>query len=127
MTQRILLVDDDFEITRSLNQFLTARGYQVLAENDSRKALEVAKSFKPDVVILDFQMPEAHGGDVAWQIASEPGLQKTPGIILCSGLPHKDFALKLPPIKIRILEKPIQIEKLLRMLSESENGTTSSP
>ena len=127
MPQRILLVDDDLATTRSLKQFLTAHRYEVLEENDSRKALEAAKSFQPDVVVLDFQMPEAHGGDVAWQLASEPGLRKTLRIILCSGLPNKEFALKLPPIKIHILEKPVLTEKLLQMLRETENGTTSSP
>ncbi len=116
MSQRILVVDDDVETTHTLHRLLTAEGFLVREENDSMRALDAARQFQPDYVILDFLMPRAHGGDVAWQLASTTDLRRTPRIILCSGVPTSEFALKLPPIKIDILEKPVDLDTLLRLL-----------
>jgi len=116
MPQRILIVDDDAETTQTLHRLLTAQGYLVEAENDSMQALDTARRFQPDVVILDFLMPRAHGGDVAWQLASSADLRQTPRIILCSGVPTAEFALKLPPIKIEVVEKPVNLDTLLGLL-----------
>jgi CheY-like chemotaxis protein len=80
------------------------------------QALSTAKEFQPDVVILDFLMPRAHGGDVAWQLASETAFKHTPRMIFCSGVPTSEFALKLPPVKIAIMEKPVDSEALLKLL-----------
>lgn len=120
MSQRILLVDDDPQITRALATLLVRNGYIVAEENDSTKALGVARAFQPDVVILDFLMPKAHGGDVAWQLASEVAFTKPPMVILCSGVPSEEFKIKLPPTRIPILEKPVEAESLLELLREIE-------
>jgi len=120
MPQRILVVDDDLETTQTLHRLLTAHGFVVETENDSMHALDVARRFQPDVVILDFLMPRAHGGDVAWQLASAADLRQTPRIILCSGVPTAEFALKLPPIKIEIVEKPVNSDALLALLRQND-------
>ena len=116
MSRRILVVDDDLVTTQTLHRALMAEGFLVETENDSMRALETAIRFQPDFVILDFLMPRAHGGDVAWQLASTAALRKTPRIILCSGVPTAEFALKLPPIKIEILEKPVDFATLVKLL-----------
>lgn len=121
MPQRILIVDDDVETTQTLHRLLTAQGFLVEAQNDSMRALDTARRFQPDVVILDFLMPRAHGGDVAWQLASAADLRQTPRIILCSGVPTAEFALKLPPIKVEILEKPVNPETLLGLIRAVSN------
>ena len=116
MSQRILVVDDDLETTQTLHRLLTAQGFDVREENDSMHALQSARDFQPDFVILDFLMPRAHGGDVAWQLASDRLLKKTPQVVLCSGVPTHEFALKLPPIKIEVVEKPVDLDTLLGIL-----------
>jgi CheY-like chemotaxis protein len=118
ISQRILLVDDDPETTQTLQRLLTASGFLVKEENDSSQALQAARDFQPVVVVLDFLMPRVHGGDVAWQLASDAALHTTPRVILCSGVPISEFALKLPPIKIDVVEKPVPIKTLLRLLGQ---------
>ena len=112
---RILAVDDEPETTQTLRCILELRGYIVEEENDSRKALETAKAFHPDVVIVDYAMPETDGGDVAWQVASEPSL-KSARVIMCSGLDPREFRCKLPPNNIPILQKPLNSLALLELL-----------
>lgn len=120
MQKRILIVDDDPATTQSLARLLTAKGFLVNQVNDSTQALKVAREFQPDFVILDFLMPEMHGGDVAWQLASDAALEKTPLFILTSGASPAEFATALPPVRISILEKPIATAGLLRMLEEPQ-------
>src|SRR4051812_37838365 len=104
MASRILAVDDEPEITQALKRLLEEHGYAVREENDSTKALQAARAFQPHVVILDFLMPQAHGGDVAWQFWCDPQLRHVK-VLLCSGAVKAEIATRLPPCAIPILEK----------------------
>ena len=97
---------------------LEAEGYVVKEENDSAQALTRAREFQPHVVVLDYLMPRVHGGDVAWQLASDAQLRSV-RIIVCSGVPVEEIATKLPPARIPILEKPVDTEELLRLLRDN--------
>src|SRR5215212_10212386 len=112
MSERILIVDDDPETTRSLCVLLERKGYVVREENDSTQALTVAREFQPHAVVLDYLMPRAHGGDVAWQLASDPRLRDV-RIIICSGVSPSEIARKLPPAQIPILGKPVDFDALI--------------
>ena len=120
MRKRVLAVDDDPETTRQLRGLLESRGFSVQVENDSTRALNVARRFHPDVVILDYLMPKAHGGDVAWQLASDPVFRKT-RMIMCSGVPVQEFSKKLPPVHIDIMEKPVDTEALMELIEGSDS------
>jgi CheY-like chemotaxis protein len=115
MSKRVLAVDDDPETTRQIRGILESRGFSVQVENDPTRALSSARCFRPDVVILDYLMPKAHGGDVAWQLASDPLLRET-RMIMCSGVPVQEFSKKLPPIAI--MEKPVDTEALMELIRE---------
>jgi CheY-like chemotaxis protein len=113
--RRILIVDDEEETANALRRVLEQRGYEVAAEHDSRQALTKARALQPEVVILDYRMPGLHGGDVAWQLASDPILRSVK-VILCTGASAQEFAHRLPPARIPILEKPVEVERLLALL-----------
>lgn len=123
MIQRILAIDDDPATTNGLRKLLELKGYEVREENDSTRALATAREFQPHAVILDYLMPRVHGGDVAWQLASDATLRDA-RVIICSGVADWDLASKLPPARIPILAKPIDSEALLRLLAE-EDGSGS--
>jgi CheY-like chemotaxis protein len=115
MSLRILVVDDEPTTTAVLKRVLDSKGYTVREENNASQALSTAKVFQPHVVILDYLMPRLHGGDVAWQLASDPEL-KNARLVICSGVDPAQFKLRLPPKRIPILEKPIDVEALLELL-----------
>ncbi|WP_242926746.1 response regulator transcription factor [Pontibacter vulgaris] len=58
---KILIVDDDPDIIELLHYNLTREGYEVAQAENGRKAIEVAKAFKPDVILLDVMMPVLDG------------------------------------------------------------------
>jgi CheY-like chemotaxis protein len=124
-SERILIVDDDPETTRALGQLLVKRGYAVLEEHDSMRALAVAREFQPHAVILDYLMPRAHGGDVAWQLASEPLLRNT-RIIICSGHPPSEIVRKLPPAPIPIIGKPVDFDVLVELIRASDVSSAAA-
>jgi CheY-like chemotaxis protein len=120
MSLRILVVDDDPDASGALSRLLKIRGYSVREVNNSTMALEEAVEFQPHVVILDFLMPEMHGGDVAWQFASNPLLRDV-RVIVSSAHSADDIRRQLPPAKIPILPKPIDLQALLHLIHEEGN------
>lgn len=121
MILRILVVDDEPTASAALKRLLDTKGYIVREENDATQALAVAKSFQPHVVILDYLMPRAHGGDVAWQLASDSEL-KNARLVICSGVDPSEFKWRLPPKRIPILEKPVDADALLSLLSAEQDA-----
>jgi two-component system KDP operon response regulator KdpE len=68
--KRILVVDDEPQITRVLRHSLAAHGYDVRTAADGQSALDTVKDFRPDLVITDLQMPEMSGLDLCREIRS---------------------------------------------------------
>lgn len=82
-TRRVLVVDNNSDTTRLIKVLLENNGdYFVLEENDSTKAHQTARNFRPDVILLDVAMPDTDGGEVAAQIQGDPKLRGTPIIFL---------------------------------------------
>ncbi len=87
MKKKILVIDDETTITRLLKLNLEQTGaYVVREENVGAKALEVARAFKPDLVLLDVMMPDVDGGDVAAALQDDLGLHKTPIVFLTAAV-----------------------------------------
>ena len=61
---RVLVVDDDTRLLRTLHITLTARGYDVITAPDGTTALRAAARHHPDVVVLDLGLPDLDGADV---------------------------------------------------------------
>jgi len=85
--KRILLVDDEKSLTNLLKLNLEDTGnYEVRVENWAEDALQAAREFKPDLILLDIIMPRMPGGNVAAQIDSDPQLKGTPIVFLTAAV-----------------------------------------
>jgi CheY-like chemotaxis protein len=123
---KILLVDDNPEITNLLSSFLNAKGHDNVATNDPRDGLERIKNENYDVVFLDIMMPEISGLDIIQALESE-NILKDQKIIIFSAY---DFAasevkelLKKDGI-MACLKKPIQLTELLSAMVEQDISQT---
>ncbi len=68
MAHKILVVDDEVTLLNSLRAYLEGEGYVVRTATDGRAALQEARNFQPDVVVLDIMLPEIDGLEVLRQI-----------------------------------------------------------
>lgn len=74
---KILVVDDDPDILELLKYNLKKEGYNVIAELSGKKSVEIARTFHPDLVILDIMMPEQDGVETCRQMREIPEMQDT--------------------------------------------------
>ena len=77
--KRIIVVDDEPQITRVLRHSLSAHGYDVRTAADGESALDTIKDFRPDLVITDLQMPEMSGLELCRAVRS---VSQVPIIVL---------------------------------------------
>jgi CheY-like chemotaxis protein len=72
---RVLVVDDNVDLARSLASLLKASGHDVRTAHDGPRALEAAREFRPNAVLLDIGLPGMNGFEVAQRMRQEPILQ----------------------------------------------------
>ncbi len=82
---RVLIVDDDQKVQALLNDLLEADGYENACASNGAEALEIVKSFGPDVVISDVVMPVLNGIELCRLLKAEPQTASIP-VLLISGL-----------------------------------------
>jgi two-component system CheB/CheR fusion protein len=73
---RVLVVDDIPDVAESLAALLTAFGHDVRTAHDGARALEEARAFRPEIVLLDIGLPGMDGYEVARRLRGEPGLER---------------------------------------------------
>lgn len=79
---KILLIDDEVDFTELLAENLEDSGYVVRQVNDPTKALAAARSFLPDICVIDLVMPRMDGGDVVTALKGDISLSNTPVLML---------------------------------------------
>lgn len=80
---RILVVEDQDSIRRMIEALVQARGYQVTAVSSGAKAIDVALTDAPDIVLLDLNLPGQYDGfDVCQRLRNEPTTRAVPVVII---------------------------------------------
>jgi DNA-binding response OmpR family regulator len=79
---KILVIDDEPDITWSLKKILQGRGYQVITAENGIEGLEKASEEKPDLILLDIMMPRKNGYKVLRELKSDDQTREIPVIFL---------------------------------------------
>ncbi|RFT17018.1 MAG: two-component hybrid sensor and regulator [Candidatus Saccharicenans subterraneus] len=132
---RILLVDDDRDLTDSLGQVLRFKGYEVEVAHSGHEGLKKMLEFKPDLVILDVMMEtDTAGFEAVYKIRSDRPDSKyrdfrdVPIIILTAinQVTNSRFSLdqeeSFLPGRNEFLTKPVEVEELLEKISRNLEG-----
>lgn len=106
----ILIVDDDANIRRLLRQELEVRHYDIVEATNGLEAIQLAKSIKPNLIVMDVMMPQLNGVDAAAAIKNDPNTLDIP-IVMLSILENKERGYRVGVD--RFLSKPVQSEILL--------------
>jgi len=116
MTKRILVVEDQEDLRGVLRTLLTGSGYEMLEAADGEAGVVKAKSERPDLVLMDIQMPVLDGYEATRRIKADPDLKTIPIIAVSS------FAMKGDEEKARAagcdhyVTKPYSPMQLLRTI-----------
>lgn len=112
MKKNILVVDDEPDVREFLSDLLTDEGYSVRQAEDGVRAMEMIAQEKPDLILLDLQMPKETGTDLYRKIHRKKDFEKIP-VIVISGLPGRYLAVSK---SIPVFDKPIDETKLLEQV-----------
>jgi two-component system, cell cycle response regulator DivK len=114
----ILVVEDNELNMKLFHDLLEAHGYNILQTGDGMKALELARHHKPDLILMDIQLPEISGLEVMKWIKEDDDLKAIPIIAVTA------FAMKGDKEKIRAggcdayVSKPISIRNFLETVEQ---------
>jgi CheY-like chemotaxis protein len=118
--RRILVVDNDRNTTHLVKVLLEkTASYLVFEENDSIKAHQSARNFRPDLILVDVVMPIRDGGEIAAQIRADPELQNTPVIFLTALVTRAEAKAGVQIDGHSFLAKPISIQELIEAVEEN--------
>jgi two-component system, sensor histidine kinase len=117
--RRVLVVEDNLDSVHSMAVLLKMMGHEVEFAINGLAAMDIARRFHPDFILLDLSLPDLTGDRIARQLKYEPGLEKT-RMIAITGLP-------MDHVKSRALEagceavyaKPIAPAVLEELLATS--------
>lgn len=118
--KRILIVDNEPAITRSLKLSLETRaGYDVRTENDPTQALNVAREFHPELILMDVLMPNLDGCEAAESIHAEPELSATPIVFLTALAKNNETGGHAVTAGATVyLAKPVDAGELIRCIEQ---------
>ena len=124
MTKTVLIVEDNELNMKLFNDLLEANGRATLRTKSGVEAVKLAREHKPDLILMDIQLPEVSGLEVTRWLKEDPDLRHIPVVAITA------FAMKGDEEKILqggcegYLSKPISVAKFLETVNAflAENG-----
>jgi len=123
--RRVLVVDDNVDVTDTLTEVLEMIGHETRDAHDGPTALAIAQEFRPDVVLLDIGLPEMSGYEVAQRLRAQPGGKELMIVALTWGQ-QADLARTSESGFDHHLVKPAGLEALRELIGDAR-GRRESP
>lgn len=111
--KKILIVDDEADVTDLLAYNLKAKGFAVEALNDPNASIGVARSLLPDLIILDVMMPDLNGIQICRMLRADPKLKSVPIIFLTAKAEENDRIQGLETGADDYICKPFSTKELI--------------
>lgn len=125
-TLNVLVVDDYQDAAATLSVLLERWGHNVRVAQSGVEALAAARSFRPNVVLLDIEMPNMHGGEVARRLRRLPGGEQI-SIIAVSGTDPDDQRLDgYTHLFDGYLAKPYNLDRLEHLLGNHVSSASGA-
>ena len=121
MAKTVLIVEDNELNMKLFHDLLEAHGYDTLETNNGNNVLELARDNKPDLILMDIQLPEVSGLDVTRWLKDDDELKHIPVIAVTA------FAMKGDEQKIReggcedYISKPISVTNFIEVIQKYLN------
>ena len=118
--RRVLVIEDNLDSVHSMAVLVKMMGHEVQFAINGFAALDIARKFRPDIVLLDIGLPDFNGCDIAQQLKWEPGFEQTRFIAISAlpAEPHRQRALEAGCSEF--FAKPVDPKVLEDLLSDTE-------
>ena len=114
----ILIVEDNELNMKLFNDLLQAHGYNTLQTHDGREVMDLTRRHRPDLILMDIQLPEISGLEIAKMLKADDDLKDIPVVAVTA------FAMRGDEQKIRnggcdgYIAKPISVASFLQTVSK---------
>ena len=114
----ILIVEDNELNMKLFNDLLQAHGYNTLQTHDRRDVMDITRRHRPDLILMDIQLPEISGLEIAKMLKADDDLKSIPVVAVTA------FAMRGDEQKIRnggcdgYIAKPISVASFLQTVSK---------
>jgi len=121
--KKILFIEDESTLQKTLGEVLTNEGYQVVSALDGELGLRTAKKEKPDLILLDLILPKMNGFDVLKNIKKDAEIKDIPIIVLTNLESMEDIqkALELGAATY-LVKANYSLEEVLEKINKTING-----
>lgn len=119
---RVLVIDDDTVILQLASMVLETGGYEVQTAAGSEAGLQAAATFKPEVIVLDVQMPGMDGYEVCRRLRQDDATARTPVIMFTTSKDYKLNQLAYAAGAQACLPKPFRREALVALVETVRVG-----
>lgn len=117
--QRILTIEDEGAIRELIAIYLEQMaGWDVLIANNGKDGLAIAKSERPDAILLDILMPDFNGIETFRELKADRDTQKIPILFVTSKLTVKDPRNVLDLSQVKVVSKPFDFSRLVYEIAE---------
>lgn len=118
MKEKILIVEDNPQNMRLIEMVLRAKDYTLLKATDGEEALAMAMRERPDLIIMDIQLPKMNGLEVTRKLRETPAFNHTPIIGLTAYAMKGDRERVIESGCDAYLSKPINTRELPKVIAE---------
>ena len=108
----ILYIEDNFENRVLVRRVLEASGYRVLEAEDGPTGMAVAEEYRPDLILMDINLPDVDGYEITTRLKQTPTLAHIPVIALTANVMRGDREKSLAAGCDGYIQKPIDVDAL---------------
>ena len=126
-TRKILVIDDEPDVTELVGYQLRAKGYIVETLNDPTQSIGRVRSFQPDMLILDVMMPDITGVQICRMLRADPKFKTLPVVFLTAKTEESDRVLGLEVGADDYICKPFSTKELILRVQGIFRRATTGP
>jgi len=114
--KKILVVDDEVDLVKTIQFSLEVEGYTVLASNDGEDALSQARKESPDLILLDIMLPKLDGYKVCRLLKFDEKYKHIPILMMTAKTQEKDKILGMETGADEYITKPFDMDELMEKI-----------
>jgi len=118
MKNKVLIVEDNELNMKLFNDLLQAHGYITFKTSDGRKVLDMVRENKPDLILMDIQLPEVSGLDVTQWLKEDDELKHIPVVAVTAFAMKGDEDRMLEGSCQDYISKPISVTEFIRVVQK---------